>query len=312
MTYKALTLGSEELVNKMLPLYKKEILRGTFKITAHATFENNSVNIANAIDKLSGAYNFSDFDFILVSPQSNFYEITKQLESKGMPRDKIIDGRVFEIKNLDFLRFLEEGIAYSVLDKKIFNSNARIIYPKVHETKDGRTTLSLGRKSYIRYGSTLEGPGLISLGNFSSFAPKIFFSLGQNFSHNYLNVGTVPLSSLDWKFPKEFWPPRGSCRILIGSDVWCGRGSIFKCVNPNKPLVIGNGAVIASNSVVVKNVPPYAIVGGNPAQVIKYRFEPHIIEALLRIKWWDWNIDKIYENYKYFNDVEKFISLNDK
>lgn len=86
----------------------------------------------------------------------------------------------------------------------------------------------------------------------------------------------------------------------------------MKSTNPDKPLIIGDGAVIASDSVVVKNVPPYAIVGGNPAQIIKYRFEPHVIEALLRIKWWDWSLDKIHDNFQYFNDVEKFISLHDK
>ena len=86
----------------------------------------------------------------------------------------------------------------------------------------------------------------------------------------------------------------------------------MKCTNPNKPLVIGDGAVVASDSVVVKNVPPYAIVGGNPAQIIKYRFPEHVIESLLRIKWWDWSLDKIHDNFKYFNDIEKFISLHDR
>ena len=117
----------------------------------------------------------------------------------------------------------------------------------------------------------------------------------------------------NFNFPEEFWTPTvGSCRIDIGSDVWIGLNSILKCTNSKKPLVIGDGAVIAADSVVVKNVPPYAIVGGNPAQIIKYRFPPHVIEALLRIKWWDWSLDKIHDNFKYFNDVEKFISLHDK
>ena len=99
---------------------------------------------------------------------------------------------------------------------------------------------------------------------------------------------------------------------IIGNDVWIGRGCNLKCTNPTKPLVIGDGAVIASDSVVVKNVPPYAIVGGNPAQIIKYRFPPDVIEALLRIKWWDWSLDKIHDNFKYFNNIDKFISLHDR
>lgn len=187
-----------------------------------------------------------------------------------------------------------------------------MIYPKVYKTPDEKITLNVGVKSYIRKNSVIEGVGMISVGNFSSFAKNIIFSLGQNATHNYLNVGTVPSTSLDWVFPKKFQPPQGECKILIGNDVWCGRGSIFKCNNPDKPLIIGDGAVIAADSVVVKNVPPYAIVGGNPAKIIKYRFPPEIIEAFLRIKWWDWSLDKIYDNFKYFNDIEKFISLHDK
>ena len=216
--------------------------------------------------------------------------------------------------SLDFPRFLKEGIAYGILESDTFDANSRMIYPKSYKTKNGKITLSLGLKSYIRKNSVIDGSGngLISLGNFSSFATNIIFSLGQNKSHNYLNVGMVPLSSLDWNFPRNFFPPRGTCKILIGSDVWCGRGTTFKCTNPKKPLIIGGGSVIASDSVVVKNVPPYAIVGGNPAQIIKYRFPPEIIEAFLRIKWWDWSLDKIHDNFKYFNDVEKFISLHDK
>ena len=86
----------------------------------------------------------------------------------------------------------------------------------------------------------------------------------------------------------------------------------MQATNPEKPLVIGDGAIIASNSVVVKSVPPYAIVGGNPAQIIKYRFDEKIIEGLLRIKWWDWDIDKIHDNFQYFNQVEKLVELHDK
>ena len=141
-------------------------------------------------------------------------------------------------------------------------------------------------------------------------ATEITFGLNENGSHNYRNVSCAV--HLDWAIPKEFVPPQGTCKILIGNDVWIGRGCNFKCTNPNKPLIIGDGAVIAADSVVVKNVPPYAIVGGNPAKIIKFRFSEDVIESMLRIKWWDWSLDKIHDNFKYFNDIEKFISLHDK
>lgn len=54
-----------------------------------------------------------------------------------------------------------------------------------------------------------------------------------------------------------------------------------------------------------------AIVGANPAQIIKYRFSDKIIESLLHIKWWDWDIDKIHDNFQYFNRVEEFVEMHD-
>lgn len=71
--------------------------------------------------------------------------------------------------------------------------------------------------------------------------------------------------------------------------------------------VIGNGAVIGANSVVTKSIPDYAIAVGSPCRVIGYRFSEDIIEQLLKIKWWDWDEDKIRENMKYFYKIEDFI-----
>lgn len=83
--------------------------------------------------------------------------------------------------------------------------------------------------------------------------------------------------------------------ITIGNDVWIGADVlILDGVN------IGNGAIIASKAVVVSNVPDYAIVGGVPAKVLKYRFSTEIIEELKRIKWWDWEREKILKNKHLF------------
>ena len=233
----------------------------------------------------------------------------KLLEAQGIPRDRIIDGRVFQVPNLDFERLLKEGVAYGTLERNFFVVNSHTIYPQVFSLKNSNTILKFAPKSYIESGR-INGGGAISLKKFSSVSWETVFSLGENYAHNYNNVGMYVHT--DWNFPKEFYPPRGACKIEIGNDVWIGRGCFLKCTNPNKPLVIGDGAVVAADSVVVKNVPPYAIVGGNPAKIIKYRFPPHVIESFLRIKWWDWSLDKIHDNFKYFNDVEKLISLHDR
>ena len=233
----------------------------------------------------------------------------KLLESKGLPRDKIIDGTAFKVSNLDFSRLLKEGIIYSSLNAGTGVSDLSYsIYKKIFS--NGRVTMKLGVKSYVS-GAKIGRIGTISVGNFCALAWNLVFALGFNWDHNQRNVGSYGLMHFDWNYPKEFYPPEGKPEIRVGSDVWIGSDCFLKCTNPNKPLIIGDGAIIASNSTVVKNVPPYAIVGGNPAKVIKYRFPPHVIKALLRIKWWDWSLDKIHDNFKYFNDIEKFISLHD-
>jgi virginiamycin A acetyltransferase len=86
-------------------------------------------------------------------------------------------------------------------------------------------------------------------------------------------------------------PYKGDTRI--GNDVWLGYESL---IMPG--VKIGDGAIVASRSVVTKPVPPYAIVGGNPARVIRTRFDEATIAALLQIRWWDWDAAKITRNLR--------------
>ena len=86
---------------------------------------------------------------------------------------------------------------------------------------------------------------------------------------------------------KDLWAD-----TFIGHDVWIGTNAIIL------PWVtVGTGAVIGAGSVVTKDVSPYAIVGWVPAKVIKYRFEPDIIDKLIVSEWWNWDIEKIQKNY---------------
>ncbi|PTM40234.1 CatB-related O-acetyltransferase [Bosea sp. 124] len=78
---------------------------------------------------------------------------------------------------------------------------------------------------------------------------------------------------------------------VIGNDVWIGREAV---IMPG--VAIGDGAVIGTRAQVVKDVPPYAVVVGNPGRVVKLRFPPEVVEALLAIRWWDWEADKIARN----------------
>ena len=127
------------------------------------------------------------------------------------------------------------------------------------------------------------------IGNFCSIASGVTIYLGGN--HRYDWVTTFPFghihTSVFTTYNGEGHPgTKGS--VTIGNDVWIGDN-----VTIMSGVTIGDGAVIANNSHVVKNVEPYALVGGNPSKFIKYRFQQNQIEKLLEIKWWNWEDEKI-------------------
>lgn len=93
--------------------------------------------------------------------------------------------------------------------------------------------------------------------------------------------------------------------VQIGNDVWIGA---YAVILPG--VTIGDGAVIAAGAVVTKDVDDYSIVGGVPAQHIKYRFSEEIIRELKRIQWWNWERSKIEENIALFYEPEEFIKCN--
>ncbi|GKX67196.1 CatB-related O-acetyltransferase [Inconstantimicrobium mannanitabidum] len=130
------------------------------------------------------------------------------------------------------------------------------------------------------------------IGKFCSIAcgAKFMFTSG-NHALKSLSTYPFPIFSEEWDSSMnvtEAWDNRGD--IVIGNDVWIGYEAV---IMPG--VHIGDGAIIGTRAVVTKDVPPYAIVGGVPAKVIKKRFDDSIIEDLLKIKWWNWSYEKISE-----------------
>ena len=123
--------------------------------------------------------------------------------------------------------------------------------------------------------------GGLRVGAYCSFAAEVEILLGGNHRHDW--VTTYPFPNRDARF--AHLPPSAATRgdIIIGNDVWVGRGATIL-----SGVTIGDGAVIAARAVVARDVEPYAIVGGNPAKHIRFRFSPEQIAALQRIAWWDW------------------------
>lgn len=134
------------------------------------------------------------------------------------------------------------------------------------------------------------------IGKFCSIAcgAKFLFN-SANHNMNSLSTYPFPLFFEEWDLEMEnvtdSWNNKGD--IVIGNDVWIGYEAIIMA-----GVTIGNGAIIGTRAVITKDVPPYTIVGGVPAKVIRKRFLDDTISKLLEIKWWDWNNEKIKRNIK--------------
>jgi virginiamycin A acetyltransferase len=146
--------------------------------------------------------------------------------------------------------------------------------------------------------------GIVEVGRGCSLGTNIHIHIYG--AHDYLAVSTSPLMPL--VNYKDFIPLLPKEDVQIGNDVWIGNDARIL-----SGVKIGDGAVIGAMTVVAKDIPPYAVVVGNPARIIKYRFSESQIKSLLKIRWWDWPHQKINENAKLFfsHDIDKFIETHE-
>lgn len=152
---------------------------------------------------------------------------------------------------------------------------------------NGFPLLSIDRDSYI-VGAEVQsglnfaaeaGRHCVAIGKACSLAEAITFMIDLN--HNYASVCQGEASFLRTAVPQSRIRRKGS--IIIQNDVWVGHGATIM-----SGVTLHNGCIAAAQAVVTKDVPPYAVVGGNPARILRYRFEPDIIDGLQKIAWWDW------------------------
>lgn len=151
------------------------------------------------------------------------------------------------------------------------------------------------------------GSDRLIIGKFCAIATNVKFIMnGANHKLDGISTYPFPIFANGWESAMNKLmdlPSRGD--TIIGNDVWIGYESL---IMPG--VKIGDGAIVAARSVVVSDIPPYTVAGGNPARPIKQRFSDAEIAQLLEIKWWDWEIEKITSNIDKIMDGDVTVLLN--
>ena len=179
-------------------------------------------------------------------------------------------------------------------------------YNKLNQTK--LTNCYVGLGTYFSIGTSLTQ---VKIGRFCSIGRNVkngfnlhptkefvsthpaFFSTKKQAGFTFVNEDIF--KEYNYADDKKKW------QVIIGNDVWIGNN-----VSIMPGITIGNGAVIGANALVTKNVPSFAIVGGVPAKVIRYRFSDEEINFLNELNWWNKDMNWIQKNSIYFNDIIKF------
>lgn len=176
----------------------------------------------------------------------------------------------------------------SIIDRKCRINPASKIDKNCHILENSLVLNSTIKTcSYVGRNSIVQNT---SIGSFCSIANDVFIGLG---AHPIAHFSTSPLfyrvsNTFNLKLIDEDYEFAEYRPIEIGNDVWIGARAIIL-----DGVKIGDGAIVAANAVVTHDVPPYAIVGGVPAKVIRHRFSPEKIEQLLKLQWWSWPLSEI-------------------
>lgn len=189
----------------------------------------------------------------------------------------------------------------------IISSNSQIINSiidsnvKIYSNCDVADS-KVGSFTYISNNSHIS---LTEIGKFCSIGPQLICGYG-NHPTDYISTSPA-FFSVDKQCGYTFTDRSNyedRAKIVIGNDVWLGARVFIK-----DGVKIGNGSVIGAGSVVVKDVPDFAIVGGIPAKLIRYRFSSSVINKLLEFQWWNWNKEKLQKAQRMIaqNDANRFI-----
>jgi acetyltransferase-like isoleucine patch superfamily enzyme len=213
-------------------------------------------------------------------------------------REKIIRILHWDLEHFNVVQLSKDSYIHPSVELK------KSVIKGVVEIEEGCKIIggvTISSKSNLKIGryTSIIGPNTdvycainsVRIGSFCSIARNVIF---QEYNHNINRLSTYFIyQNILGDSLKNDIESKGD--ILIGNDVWIGA----QCVILGGAR-IGNGAVIAANSVVVGEIPPFAIAAGSPAKVIKYRFNPEKIQEIEEMEWWNWSLNKIIKNKKLF------------
>lgn len=166
--------------------------------------------------------------------------------------------------------------------------------------------VELGDFSYVNSNSRMNRT---KVGKFTAIGENVMCGIGKHPSKTFVSIHPIFYSTQkqsqitfsDKDYFEEFSP------IEIGNDVWIGARAIIM-----DGVCIGDGAIIGAGAIVTKDVPPYAIVVGAPAKIIRYRFDEQQIEFLRNFQWWNKDIGWLRQHYKEFHDIKNFMNTSDQ
>lgn len=163
--------------------------------------------------------------------------------------------------------------------------------------------VKLGDYSYISSNTQIKNA---DIGKFCSIGPNCTIGLGQHPTKNFVSSHPIFFSTnkqIDITYSdKNYFKEEEN--IILENDIWVGANVIIL-----DGVTVSNGAIIAAGSVVTKDVPPYAIVGGIPAKIIKFRFPEETINILQDISWWNKDESFLKNNFKKFHDINLFLNM---
>ncbi len=214
---------------------------------------------------------------------------------------KLIKSKLCEFKNRkNYLKF--GYLSYSINSK----------FGKYNTIQDNITlnNVRLGDFTYIGSNTKIQNS---NIGKYCSIGPNVKIGLGRHPASTFVSTHPIFYSKnkqsqrifTDRNYFEEYLP------VEIGNDVWIAANAIVL-----DGIKINDGVIIAAGSVVTKDIPAYAIVGGIPAKIIRYRFDKESINKLLKLKWWNMEIEFLSKNFIKFHDIDDLLTnvefINDK